>query len=881
MKSSTKFTIAVLVLVSCSAVFLYSQLAYSQPTEKQELERQNQQTKRIVSGYKILSSNTEQIECWTTPELAKKGLKQCTAVIHSDARWVYDEKSKQWKNFTDVANMTYSQGLFNLTFKDWSIVIGNSIKTKDGKEYKHKDLDKFFKQARINRKGIVKDKKYSYEWGVNISNIDTKKHKFEKVGFEIVSSSGVKSVKKHGNCWLVNNEVRVCFGDLLRYNYTVEYDSLNDRFLVGNVSDKRELFLDPTSEYFGQGTAPDAYVYSWYGSYEDNNYGSSTSLEIYTDSNEYSRWYIRYDLSTLNIVNVTSATFYAYAYDADPGYTSRTRVAESKYISDTSMTDTWEESTITWNNQPCGDDYSSLNGSCNNTAMDTNTISTWNTWYSWDVTYGANEFKDDNFTLVIDATSGGSSSADDKLFASKEYTSDTSKRPYLSITYTEPDTTPPTWSSFGQNATSISAGDTIQMWANISDDVALDYAWLATNESGTWVNYTTTEGRYVDLNGETNAVVYLNWTNASFTGDFSWKIYFNDTSGNVNSTELLPKYEIFDASESEVEKAWEANLDSYSPTYTPPRTGVSGQYDDQPYSNIASSDDTYADDAGSSLTYPSLEIAFNTTKPLGYKFAIGNITIVNEGHGRSASYAYGVWVWNFTSSSWVNLIDETGHDTDITASISSTNPDDLISSSLGDYIAYLYTAHNWKSSTGKVYVDYIYMKVEYNASFVTVTQITDLSFSIGLPATGCTEGKGSTDADATCDRCWIEPTSWTMNNNLLSATQVGCEGQTDSVAFYNITNSGNVNLNITFALNETLDTTKFRNKMSQVSTGYESTCSGDVTTGCVYVESTTPVTVIWDLAPGNSQELWQWGDFIDVALSDTKTLEQNITSSQS
>jgi len=857
-KSTTTLLVGLLFLLTVfTFLSIYAIPALSKTTQQKQISKPE---KRIISGYKVLNPNTEQLQCWTTPELAKKGLKECTSVIHSDARFVKDIDGK-WKNFTDVAVMQYNDdGSFNLTFRNWSILIGNSVKIKSifgfEHEYKHDKLKSLFSSKGVNRKGIVKKMPSAYEWGINLSNIDSKKIKISKVGFEILKKSNIGSVKRRGNCWLINDEVKVCFDDLLRYNYTVEYDSINNRFLVGNVTDKQELFLDPTATIVANDTSARAYSGN-----QESRPPSALNIGTEYDSTEY---------------DAIGADDGVYADQAGYGTSSFTY---HRYNFTIPTYGTISYISSFWNGKTESSGYTGYIDLYNYTGSAWNEMnSTYfsSTSYSYNLIYNLtsniqnyvdsnNEF---NFLVEIDGLG---------LFS--DFRADYA---YITVSYTVPGTTPPTWSSFGQNATSISSSDTVQMWANISDDVALDYAWLATNESGTWINYTTTAGRYIDLSGiPTNTIVYLNWSNDSFTGTFNWKIYFNDTSGNVNSTILLPKWEIFDANEYEIEKAWEANENTYAPGYTPPRTGVSGQYDTNAYTNLMSSDDLYADDAGSSLTYPSLEIAFNTTKPLGYKFAIGNITIENEGHGRSASYAYGVWVWNFTSSSWVNLIDETGHDTDITVSISSTNPDDLISSSLGDYIAYLYTAHNWKSSTGIVYVDYIYMKVEYNASFVTVTQATDLSFSVGLPATGCTEGKGSTDADATCDRCWIEPTSWTMNNNLLSATQVGCEGQTDSVAFYNITNSGNVNLNITFALNETLDTTKFRNKMSQVSTGYESTCSGDVTTGCVYIESTTPVTVIWDLAPSNSQELWQWSDFINVALSDTKELSQNITSSQS
>ncbi len=70
-------------------------------------------------------------------------------------------------------------------------------------------------------------------------------------------------------------------------------------------------------------------------------------------------------------------------------------------------------------------------------------------------------------------------------------------------------------------------------------DLALDYAVLSTNESGSWFNYTLS---YDPIHlGSSGIWTWSNftWMNASFSGDLYWQVWYNDTSGNWNVTPAL------------------------------------------------------------------------------------------------------------------------------------------------------------------------------------------------------------------------------------------------------------------------------------------------------------------------------------------------------
>jgi hypothetical protein len=95
---------------------------------------------------------------------------------------------------------------------------------------------------------------------------------------------------------------------------------------------------------------------------------------------------------------------------------------------------------------------------------------------------------------------------------------------------------PPVWDNQSTNATGnmIFIGGAINLSAQLYDDIGLSYAWLSTNESGQWRNYTP-----VYLSGLNNTWTRLNfsWRNDSvLSGSVSWKIFVNDTTGKENAT---------------------------------------------------------------------------------------------------------------------------------------------------------------------------------------------------------------------------------------------------------------------------------------------------------------------------------------------------------
>jgi|GEM_PF-2703035 len=99
---------------------------------------------------------------------------------------------------------------------------------------------------------------------------------------------------------------------------------------------------------------------------------------------------------------------------------------------------------------------------------------------------------------------------------------------------------PPTYTNLNPaNRTTVYKNDTTTISADWQDNFALGFSWLATNESGTWVNHTTAYSSIQSLSGTSDSASF-NWTNVSVNpGMMAWVMYGNDSSGNLNQTNVF------------------------------------------------------------------------------------------------------------------------------------------------------------------------------------------------------------------------------------------------------------------------------------------------------------------------------------------------------
>ena len=89
----------------------------------------------------------------------------------------------------------------------------------------------------------------------------------------------------------------------------------------------------------------------------------------------------------------------------------------------------------------------------------------------------------------------------------------------------------PRYYNVSQSKDRVNVGDFITLKAYWKDGTQLNWAWLEINESGKWENIS-----YAKLLSSEEWSIFEIKVNKE--GDICWRIYVNDTAGNVNSTEI-------------------------------------------------------------------------------------------------------------------------------------------------------------------------------------------------------------------------------------------------------------------------------------------------------------------------------------------------------
>ncbi len=100
------------------------------------------------------------------------------------------------------------------------------------------------------------------------------------------------------------------------------------------------------------------------------------------------------------------------------------------------------------------------------------------------------------------------------------------------------DATKPKWRNPGTNDSDniINQGEQIKLVAQGWDFQSLDWAVLSTNETGVFVNYSI-----IDMSDAEATWTWSNftWDNSSFYGTLGFQIWYNDTAGNYNVTDVF------------------------------------------------------------------------------------------------------------------------------------------------------------------------------------------------------------------------------------------------------------------------------------------------------------------------------------------------------
>ncbi len=248
------------------------------------------------------------------------------------------------------------------------------------------------------------------------------------------------------------------------------------------------------------------------------NYGISSDLEVERSSDQ--RTYIKFNISAVpenQIINDSQLCLYlyndqgsqtinvnyVYVHDWNEGSEDGTDVSGQNYTTN-----------ITWNNQPCGVDFDN-SSACNLIAESSlsNDGSQDGIWQCWDVTNAvSSEYisGDKNVSLILSTSDLGNPD----IFYSKEYTTDTSLRPYLNITY----------SSAGPSVLIISPQESENF--NYNTSLPLNF---------TIVNSSALDTCWYNLNNGENITIscYENTTFDIGDGEYELNLYVNDSLGDI------------------------------------------------------------------------------------------------------------------------------------------------------------------------------------------------------------------------------------------------------------------------------------------------------------------------------------------------------------
>jgi hypothetical protein len=166
--------------------------------------------------------------------------------------------------------------------------------------------------------------------------------------------------------------------------------------------------------------------------FPNTNYGTNTELQIKDGvSGTFKRVYIQFDLA--NYTNLTSISFSKVCLFLKTDGTTNNVSIYTARINGTNL-----ESTITWNNQPCGTAFNNATA-CNLTAQSERTTTGNNQYYCWNVTFITQTVVDknlSNITFVLKTPETTLLSQDE--FWSRDYTVNPLFRPYAEITYCNP-----------------------------------------------------------------------------------------------------------------------------------------------------------------------------------------------------------------------------------------------------------------------------------------------------------------------------------------------------------------------------------------------------------------------------------------------------------
>lgn len=249
--------IVVITILICVGFFYYLSLM-----SKIEMEEKISESREYIYQNKVTSESSSET-CWINDE----GKKECTATFGKH-QWINDEGV--FKNFTDVVNVSFDKSNGDLIYsykEDYSVTVrlflvvdvSQSLCEAQGWDWRSQDdacflwwaqAKEFMEANGIDYDVIITKYPDRYKYALSLTKIPQNyQDKLLYVGLRLEEAKGLKweDLKEQERSLTIKNKISLGFDDLIENGFTYKlYDERT--ILVGNVSNKENLWLDPIAE---------------------------------------------------------------------------------------------------------------------------------------------------------------------------------------------------------------------------------------------------------------------------------------------------------------------------------------------------------------------------------------------------------------------------------------------------------------------------------------------------------------------------------------------------------------------------------------------------------------------------------------------------------
>ena len=452
---------------------------------------------------------------------------KCWTALYSGAMFQQDVNNT-FKPYPDVTKVVYDNGKLKIKWND-SESLDNEIDLETaifsvGEQYEPQDF------ADMNYSINVTEKDFNYKFDLlfNLPSNDT------IIALDINTDFNYSLFDDY----VVIGDHKIGFSDAIAENYTVDIGTyfkgtkdiirinLTKDWILYNISVNDSVVIDPTIQLQDNETANLGDVYIYYYS----------ALNAYNQ-----KFLIKFNISSIPVGQTIDSAYLSIFIPTNgisaswDNNTNIYRINNQTWV-ETDSVSALKEMTFT--------DIVSINDNFkdeNSWSTTTDIGSMIQTEYDAGNTNVSFMLEDPDCNNTNQGNSAGGSSTvvylgnstnDYIYFYSKEYTTDTSLRPYLNITYSSSDSTAPTYSENSTNST-LKGTDVLHA-LKLDDETALDtYIFRFDNGTGTLVN-----DSLVDISGTSHWSNVTKGINHTIGTTIRWQVFANDTNNNWNSTPI-------------------------------------------------------------------------------------------------------------------------------------------------------------------------------------------------------------------------------------------------------------------------------------------------------------------------------------------------------